>query len=256
MNADSETSSLAFAGSHEFGERAGPHSFGYDEVRDAHGITRPHWQPFYRHARDLNGPEFSRRWRDAQRVIRENGVTYNVYGDPHGMTRPWQLDPIPFLLAPREAAGLESGLVQRGLLLERILADLYGEQRLLRDGSIPPTLVYRNPRFLRPCQGIVPPLGRYMHLYAANLARAADGSWRVISDRTQAPSGTGYALENRIVVARTLPEAFQACRVQRLAMFYQTLITSLRSIAPRNKDNPRVVLLTPGPHNETYFEHS
>ncbi|QEL17905.1 circularly permuted type 2 ATP-grasp protein [Limnoglobus roseus] len=264
MNADTETSSLVLAGPHGAGGAfpngnggpAGPHFFGYDEVRDPHGMTRAHWQPFYRHAPDLSGPEFTRRWRDGQRVIRENGVTYNVYGDPHGMTRPWQLDPIPFLLTPRESADLEAGLVQRGRLFERILADLYGEQRLLREGLIPTSLVYRNPRFLRPCQGIRPPLGQYLHLYAANLARAGDGSWRVISDRTQAPSGAGYALENRIVVARTLPEAFSACRVQRLATFFQTLITALRAIAPRNKDNPRVVLLTPGPYNETYFEHS
>lgn len=257
MNADTENSSVLLAGTPEAGESftesAAP---GYDEVRDADDRLRSHWQPFYGNTPDLDGEELTSRWRDAQRQIRENGVTYNVYGDPHGMTRPWQLDPIPFLLAPQEAANLEEGLIQRGILLERILADLYGPQTLLRERLIPPDLIFLNPRFLRPCHGVRPPLGRFMHLYAANLARTAGGQWRVISDRTQAPSGAGYALENRIVVSRTLPEAFQACKVQRLAVFFQTLISSLRTIAPRNKDNPRVVLLTPGPFNETYFEHS
>jgi uncharacterized circularly permuted ATP-grasp superfamily protein/uncharacterized alpha-E superfamily protein len=229
---------------------------GYDEVHDSNNVIRPHWLPFFRRTPDLSGPEFTRRWRDAQRLIRENGVTYNVYGDPNGMTRPWQLDPVPFLLASQEAANLERGLIQRGRLLDRILADLYGDQHVLHEGLLPFDLIHHSPRFLRPCHGIRPPGGRFMHLYAANLARTADGDWRVISDRTQAPSGAGYALENRIVVSRTLPEAFHGCKVQRLAMFFQTLINSLRSVAPRNKDNPRVVLLTPGPYNETYFEHS
>jgi uncharacterized circularly permuted ATP-grasp superfamily protein/uncharacterized alpha-E superfamily protein len=179
-----------------------------------------------------------------------------VYGDPRGIARPWQLDPVPLLIPPGEAAHLQAGLVQRGRLLERVLFDLYGPQRLLRDGLVPPELVYPNPGFLRPCHGVRVPGGRYLHLYAANLGRGADGRWRVIGDRTQAPSGAGYALENRIVMTRTLPEAFRDCNVHRLALFFQAFRDTLRSIAPRNKDNPRIVLLTPGPYNETYFEHA
>ena len=232
-----------------------PHP-GYDEVRDANGAIRPHWEAFLRTIPDLHGDEFGRRWRDAQHLIRENGVTYNVYGDPNGLLRPWQLDPLPVMIPPGESEHLERGLIQRATLLELILADLYGPQRLLLDGHLPPELIFPNPGFLRPCYGIVPPQRRFLHMYAANLGRSADGTWHVIGDRTQAPSGAGYALENRIVVSRTLPEAFQACRVQRMATFFQTLIHTLRSIAPQNRDNPRVVLLTPGPFNETYFEHS
>jgi len=233
-----------------------PPAGGYDEAADPARRPRPHWQPLFAALDDLGPSELARRWRDAQHLIRDNGVTYNVYGDPRGIARPWQLDPVPLVIAPGEAAHVEAGLVQRATLLELVLADLYGPQRLLRDGLIPPELVYPNPGFLRPCHGVRLPAGRYLHLYAANLGRSADGRWHVLGDRTQAPSGTGYALENRIVMTRTLPEAFRDCRVHRLALFFQALRDTLRSIAPRNRDNPRIVLLTPGPYNETYFEHA
>jgi uncharacterized circularly permuted ATP-grasp superfamily protein/uncharacterized alpha-E superfamily protein len=229
---------------------------GYDEATGPDGRSRPHWQEFFRSLHDLGDAELARRWREARDLIRENGVTYNVYGDPNGISRPWQLDPVPLLIPPGEAASLERGLTQRARLLELVLADIYGPQRLLRDGFLPPELVFPNPGFLRPMHGVRAPGGRYLHLYAANLGRGRDGNWRVIGDRTQAPSGAGYALENRIVMTRTLPEAFRDCKVHRLALFFQTFRDTLRALAPRNKDNPRVVLLTPGPYNETYFEHA
>lgn len=233
-----------------------PPAGGYDEATALAGKPRPHWRPFFEALDDLGRPELARRWRDAQHLIRDNGVTYNVYGDPRGIARPWQLDPVPLVISADDAARLDAGLVQRGWLLEHILADLYGPQRLVKDGLIPPELVYPNPGFLRPCHGFAPPGGRFLHLYGANLGRGADGQWRVLGDRTQAPSGAGYALENRIVMTRTLPEAFRDCRAQRLALFFQAFRDTLRAVAPRNKDNPRVVLLTPGPYNETYFEHA
>ncbi|MBA4188233.1 MAG: hypothetical protein C0467_09485 [Planctomycetaceae bacterium] len=229
---------------------------GYDEAADPSGTPRPHWNGFFESLEELSPAELSRRWRDAQHLIRDNGVTYNVYGDPRGISRPWQLDPIPLLIAPTEASQLEAGLVQRAKLLELILADLYGPHRLLHAGLIPPELVFPNPGFLRPAHGVKVPDGRYLHLYAANLGRGADGNWRVLGDRTQAPSGAGYALENRIVMTRTLPEAFRDCQVYRLAPFFQAFRDTLRAIAPRNRENPRIVLLTPGPYNETYFEHA
>jgi uncharacterized circularly permuted ATP-grasp superfamily protein/uncharacterized alpha-E superfamily protein len=228
----------------------------HDEAADPNGTPRPHWAPFFESLTHLGPAELDRRWRDARHLIRENGVTYNVYGDPRGVARPWQLDPVPLLISTAEADQVGRGLIQRGILLERILADLYGPQQLLRDGLLPPELVFANPAFLRPLHGVAVPKGRYLHLYAANLGRGADGRWRVLGDRTQAPSGAGYALENRIVMTRTLPEAFRDCRVHRLAQFFQTFRDTLRSLAFKNKDNPRVVLLTPGPYNETYFEHA
>jgi uncharacterized circularly permuted ATP-grasp superfamily protein/uncharacterized alpha-E superfamily protein len=227
-----------------------------DEMVGPDGGPRPQWQPLLHALDELGLPEVARRWEDARQLIRENGVTYNVYGDPRGLDRPLALDPIPLLLSAAEFDALQAGLVQRARLLELILADLYGPQRLLHDGLLPPGLIFAHPGFLRPCHGVGPPGGRHLHLYAANLGRSADGQFWVLGDRAQAPSGTGYALENRLVLSRMLPDVFRDCQVQRLAEFFLTLRETLCASAPRHRDNPRVVLLTPGPYNETYFEHA
>ena len=146
--------------------------------------------------------------------------------------------------------------MQRTRLLNLILADLYGPQRLLAAGLLPPSLALSNPAFLRACHGIPVPNGIHLHLHAADLARSPDGQWWVLADRTQAPSGAGYALENRIVLLRSLPETFRDCQVQRLASFFRAQRDTLMALAPQANDQPRVVLLTPGPYNETYFEHA
>ncbi len=139
-------------------------------------------------------------------------------------TGPGSSIPSPLLLGTDEAQTLETGLTQRARLLDALLRDLYGPQTLsCAEGLLPPSLVFANPAFLRPCHGAKLPGDRYLHLYAANVGRAADGSFHVLGDRTQSPSGAGYALENRIVLSRTLPETFRHCQVQRLAMFFQTL---------------------------------
>jgi uncharacterized circularly permuted ATP-grasp superfamily protein/uncharacterized alpha-E superfamily protein len=196
------------------------------------------------------------RWENARRNIRDNGVTYNVYGDPQGMDRPWELDMIPLLIPPHEWSQLEAGLTQRARLLNLVLADLYGPQELIHNGLLPPSLVFANPGFLRPCHGIHVPGDIHLHLLAVDLARTPDGQWWALADRTQSPSGAGYALENRIVLSRSLPEAFRDCQVQRLASFFRVQRETLTSLAPQRRDNPKVVLLTPGPYNETYFEHA
>ena len=227
-----------------------------DEVFAASGEVQPHWKSFLESLDLLGLPELTRRWNEAQHLIRENGVTYNVYGDPRGMERPWQLDPIPLLISSSDAKSLEVGLVQRARLLEALGRDLYGPQRCLSEGYLPPEVVFPNPAFLRSCHGMSWPHDRLLHLYGANIGRSADGGFCVLGDRTQSPSGAGYALENRLVLSRVLPDAFRECRVQRLALFFRTLQDTLRAIAPHNRDNPRIVLLTPGPYNETYFEHA
>jgi uncharacterized circularly permuted ATP-grasp superfamily protein/uncharacterized alpha-E superfamily protein len=227
----------------------------HDEMLDANGEPRAHWAPLVRSLERMGAPELSRRWEGARRLIRENGVTYNVYGDPRGMDRPWELDPFPLVLGPEEWARIRTALSQRARLLDALLADLYGEQRLLRERLLPAELVFAHPSYLRPCHGAAANASS-LQLYAADLARAPDGQWWVLGDRTQAPSGAGYALENRLVLSRILPEAFRESRVERLAGFFQRLRDTLRSLAPRHRDNPRVALLTPGPYNETYFEHA
>jgi uncharacterized circularly permuted ATP-grasp superfamily protein/uncharacterized alpha-E superfamily protein len=217
---------------------------------------RPHWRPFVDALEVMGADEIRRRWQESQDLIRQNGVTYNVYGDPRGLDRPWQLDPVPLLVAQEEWSGLEEGLAQRARLLDLILGDLYGPQRLMSRGLLPPELVFGNPSFLHHCHAMQVPGNRYLHLYAVNLGRDASGQVLVLGDRTQAPSGTGYALENRLVLSRMLSDVFRDCHVQRLAPFFQAVRDTLQVIAPHNRDNPRIVLLTPGPYNETYFEHA
>ncbi len=228
----------------------------YDEMSAAPGVLRPHWDIFINSLSALGAQELRRRWQTARQRIRENGVTYNVYGDPLGMDRPWNLDAIPLMIPPSEWSQLEAGLIQRARLLNLILADLYGPQQLLRGGQIPPALVFANPGFWRPCHGVTVSGNTYLHLLAVDLARGPDGEWWVISDRTQAPSGAGYSLENRIVMAETFPDLFREFQVKRLASFFRSFRETLLRLSPRTRDNPRVVLLTPGPFNETYFEHS
>ena len=228
----------------------------YDEMVAAPDVLRPHCERFVRSLETLTQHEFASRWEGAKRSIRENGVTYNVYGDPQGVDRPWELDMVPLLISPAEWARLDTGLSQRTRLLNLILADLYGPQTLLGAGLLPPALVFSNPAFLRPCHGIPVPHGIHLHLHAVDLTRSPDGQWWALADRTQAPSGAGYALENRIVLLRNLPEAFRDCQVHRLASFFRAQRDTLMALARQPHDQPRVVLLTPGPLNETYFEHA
>jgi uncharacterized circularly permuted ATP-grasp superfamily protein/uncharacterized alpha-E superfamily protein len=227
----------------------------YDEMRPASGELRPHWKQFISSLERLGRDELALRWENARRIIREHGVTYNVYGDPQGMDRPWELDMMPLIIPSQDWRKIEAGLSQRCQLLNLILADIYGPQRLLREGHLPPALVFGNPNFLRPCHGLPITDQIYLHLHAADLARSPDGQWWVLSDRTQTPSGAGYALENRIVLSRTFPDEYRNCQTQRLASFFAVHRDMLRGLADRNCDNPSVVLLTPGPHNETFFEH-
>jgi len=227
----------------------------YDEMRAPDGSVRSAWQRFLDVSRGIDLEELEERRQQAQRLLQDNGVTYNVYGDPKGVERPWAFDPIPAIIPAEEWAEVEIGLRQRAYLLNLILADLYGPQRLLYDGLLPPEFVFANPKFLRPCHGGASQKYGMLTLLATDLARAPDGRWVALSDWTQAPSGAGYALENRIVMSRLFPSLVRDCQVERLAMFFETLRASLRAMAPHNRDQPNIVLLTPGPYNETYFEH-
>lgn len=223
---------------------------------EAGGGLRPHWRAFADGLMRLPSEELGRRWELGQRLLRDNGVTYNVYGDPAGLDRPWQLDPLPLILPAGEWAFIAEAVTQRATLLNSILADLYGRRRLIADTLIPSALLHANPNFLRPCHGWVPAGGRWLHHYAADLARGADGNWRVVGDRSEGPAGAGYALENRSIVSRVLPEFHRSLQVERLGSFFDDMRRSLQALSPRHVDDPRVVLLTPGPYNATYFEHA
>jgi uncharacterized circularly permuted ATP-grasp superfamily protein/uncharacterized alpha-E superfamily protein len=227
----------------------------YDETFDASGRLRADWEPLVTQLRTLGLDELRRRWDEARRLLYEHGVSYDA-GGGESLARTWNLSPIPVVFGPPTWEPLAAGLAQRARLLDRLLADLYGPQRLIAEGLLPAELVYGHPGFLRPCAGIVPPLGQFLPLYAADVIRGPDGRFAVLTDRPQAPSGVGYALENRIVLSRSLPEAFRDCGVQRLAGFFRTTRDLLRQLAPRGRDNPLIVLLTPGPYSATYFEQA
>jgi uncharacterized circularly permuted ATP-grasp superfamily protein/uncharacterized alpha-E superfamily protein len=228
----------------------------YDEMLASEGQIRPHWQPLMDSISAMGPEGLAGRWQEGRRLLHDNGVTYNVYSDPRSTDRPWPLDPLPLVIEEKEWAAIEVAMRQRATLLNALLADFYGPQRLLRGNRFPPELIFRHPGFLRPCCNVAVPGDIYLHNYSADLARSPDGQWWVIADRTQTPSGAGYALENRLVSQRVLPDVFRATHVRRLADFFQSYREALRSLVPHHHDNPRIVLLTPGPYNETYFEHA
>ena len=244
----------------------------YDELFESGFKPRQHWSAMLDHlSRQLPG-QMRHRIDALQRQVRENGVTYNVYADPKGTDRAWDLNVVPFILPNDEWSDIEAAVVQRATLLNRVLNDVYGDQILLRDGLLPPQLIHANGGFLRPCHGIRHHDDIALHFYAVDLARAPDGRWWVVADRTQAPSGAGYALENRIVISRAFPELFRDLNVYHLANFFATLRDSLAhwgricaanhgdgadtSPPLRDTEQPLIVLLTPGPYNETYYEQS
>ncbi|WP_434608046.1 circularly permuted type 2 ATP-grasp protein [Pseudomonas sp. R1-7] len=227
----------------------------YHELLDDSGAVRAHWQRLFDQLQRSTPAQLVQRQALLARQIQENGVTYNVYADPKGADRPWELDLLPHVIDAQEWKLLSAGIAQRARLLNAVLADLYGPQRLISEGLLPAELVFGHNNFLWPCQGITPPDGNFLHLYAVDLARTPDGRWWVTADRTQAPSGAGYALENRTIVSRAFPDLYRDLKVQHLSGFFRTLQETLARQAPSDGEPPLVVLLTPGRFNESYFEH-
>lgn len=226
----------------------------YDELHDGADV-RSHWNPVARAVRRLGPSELADRTREARRLLVDDGVTYNVTSGTASTPRQWLLDPLPVVIASEEWAAIEIGLAQRAELLDLILTDLYGSRRLLADGLIPPEVVYGHPGFLRECDQVRLPGDHQLFQAAFDLGRGEDGSWAVLADRTQAPSGIGYALENRVVASRVLPDLYREADVVRLAPFFRELRAALQRVAPASAGPPRIVVLTPGPWSETAYEH-
>jgi len=227
-----------------------------DECFDFDGDVKEHWKKLLTNIELLDGEELKGRQQELLKLLKENGVTYNVYGDTDGLNRPWLLDTLPLLISAAEWRITERGMKQRAYVLNKILEDLYGERRLLKEGIIPPELIYAHSGFLRPCDKIKLPGENQLILYAADLSRGPDGKVWVLKDRTQAPSGMGYALENRSALSRIVPELFKGHKTTKLGGFFNNMMEAFLEIAPQGKEHPRIVLLTPGPRNETYFEHA
>lgn len=225
----------------------------FDEFFRAPDHPRAYVQQFIENIERLGRSELTRRWQQSERLLVENGITYNAHDDPGGRVRPWRLDGFPLLLPQREWDELAAGLRQRAVLLDIVLKDIYGPQTLLKQGLLPPELIFSHSGFHRPLHGQSPPGGLFLHHYAADLARSPDGRWWVAADRTEDPGGAGYALENRIVLSRVLPEAFHDCEVQRLASYFISLRDHLRYLVP-HRENPFIVLLTAGPGTSNFFE--
>lgn len=229
---------------------------GNDEMYSLNNGIKPYWNKLLSEFDTLGVSGLIARQRDIDWLLSENGVTYNVYNDPKGMHRPWNLNVVPFMLHQEEWTKVEEGLKQRAELLNLVLKDVYGERKLIKNGIVPYEVLYGHRGFLRQCSGMELKLEKFLSIYAADLCRGTDGRLWVVNDRTEAPSGMGYALENRSTTSRILSDMYAEMKVKRLSGFFQEFNQMLIDAAPGKKENPTIVILTPGSHNETYFEHA
>jgi uncharacterized circularly permuted ATP-grasp superfamily protein/uncharacterized alpha-E superfamily protein len=226
----------------------------FDEVYAKVGEPRAHWRTFLELTGELGTEEFGRRWEQTRRLLEQNSLTYPDPSDPTGGQRPWELDPYPLLMAAEEWKEIAAALRQRATLFDLILRDLFGRQQLLSRGLLPAELVFRHPGFQLPYCGQKPPLGTYLHFYAADLTRSPDGRWWVLADHCEAPTGVGFALENRLALSRMLPEVFRQCQVERLAPYFVQVREQLARIAPHRHRDSRIVVLTQEAGSASYFE--
>ncbi len=237
-------------------ERTSSNTQFFDELATPDGNIYPHWQKLVNAYDKLGNEGLTNRANEVIQLLKENGVTYNIYGDPEGLNRPWMLDPIPMIFNQKDWTLIEKGLKQRANLLNHILQDIYGERKLIRSGIIPFEMIYNHMGFLRQMDKIRIPGKHQLVQYSADLARGPDGKMWVLHDRTDAPSGAGYAFENRVAMTRVFPEMLRENHVRRVGSYYQTLKNTLSRLSWQGTDDPRIVFLSPGPTNETYFEHA
>ncbi|MEO5687080.1 MAG: circularly permuted type 2 ATP-grasp protein [Burkholderiaceae bacterium] len=225
-----------------------------EQAATGHALAPP-WQAFFDAAGSEGWVDLAQTKSRIERRVQDDGVTYNVYAEGAAAANAWPLEPLPFLIDAAAWAKIEKGVMQRARLLDAVLADVYGNRSLLDEGLLPAALVLAHPQYLRAMHGCRPAGGVHLHVVAFDLARGPQGHWGVVSQRTQAPSGLGYLLQNRLIISQQFPAAFRDLHVQRVAAGFLGLLQGLQRLSPEG-DNARVVLLTPGPHNETYFEHA
>ncbi|MBC3758621.1 circularly permuted type 2 ATP-grasp protein [Hyunsoonleella sp. SJ7] len=228
----------------------------YDEVLKSDMSINPNWAKLLNNLTQIGSDNLLAKQNEVNWLLEENGVTYNVYNDPKGMHRAWQLNIVPFLIHESEWLHIEKGIKQRAELFNLILKDIYGKRELISNGIIPQEVVYAHRGFLRQCDQINYPTEKQLLIHSADMARGPDGRMWVVNDRAQAPSGMGYALENRYSLSRVFPSVFENINVKQPTQFFYEFNQMLIDAAPQNKSNPSIVILTPGPLNETYFDHA
>ncbi|MBU2938539.1 circularly permuted type 2 ATP-grasp protein [Lacinutrix sp. C3R15] len=228
----------------------------YDELLSSKKSINDNWKILSQNLTKIGAKNLTIKQEEINWLLAENGVTYNVYNDPKGLNRPWDLNIVPYIIHQKEWDLVEKGIQQRSEILNLILKDLYGKRELFKNGILPPEVIYAHSGFLRSCDQIQYKNSKQLLIYAADLARGPDGQMWVVNDRTQAPSGMGYALENRFSTSKVIPELYTNINVEQPSQFFNDFNQLLINAAPTNTENPMVVILTPGPHNETYFEHS
>ena len=228
----------------------------YDEVLKQNMTINPNWEKLLSNLTQMGTDALISKQTEMDWLMDENGVTYNVYNDPKGMHRSWELNIVPFLIHQKEWETIEKGIKQRSELLNLILKDIYAKRELIKNGIIPPEVIYAHRGFLRQCDQIQYKTTKNLLIHSADVARGPDGRMWVVNDRTQAPSGMGYALENRYSTSRILPDIFKDIHVKQPSSFFADFNQMLIDAAPQNNENPNIVILTPGPLNETYFEHA
>ncbi len=228
----------------------------YDEILASDGSIKPYWENLFTGLEKIGNLELKNRLQEIKNKIRENGVTYNVYQEPKGLNTPWKLDPIPFLIEQKEWESISKGLQQRAVLLDLIYRDVYGDKKLLKDGILPAELVFENTGFFRSCSDVKLPTENQLMTYAADMARGPDGRMWVLDNRTQAPSGSGYTLENRVIISKIMPELGEEFYVSRLSPFFTQAQQSMFKVFREKSEHLSIVYLTAGPNNETYFEQA
>jgi len=228
----------------------------YDEVLKSDMSINPNWKNLLTNFSNIGLHDLAEKQNQIDWLLAENGVTYNVYNDPKGLNRPWNLNIIPFIIEQKEWKGIEKGLQQRAELLNLVLTDIYGKRELIKNKIVPPEIIYSHRGFLRNCDQIKYNTSKNLLIHSADLARGPDGRMWVVNDRSEAPSGMGYSLENRFSIRRTVPNLFNNINVQQPFNYFKDFHQLLIDSATNSKENPTIVILTPGPHNETYFEHA
>ncbi|MBS0242736.1 MAG: circularly permuted type 2 ATP-grasp protein [Proteobacteria bacterium] len=237
----------------EFFERYRPSAAGYDELVDASGTPREHWRTLLASLQRLQPRDRRARAARIDRQVRETGLVHDMFADPDRPQQQWRLNLMPLILAPAEWQWLERAVAQRARLFNAILADIYGPQNLLRQGRIPPELVFADTAYLRACQNIAPK-GGYLQFYAADLARGPDGSWRVIDNHAETPAGVGYVVANRVMHADVADDLFSEVNARRLSHHFVQLKGWL--VERTGRSDPNIVLLSPGPDHDDYFSHA